>query len=139
MTDKPNNITLQVSDAGARLLAWLPSHAVALFGTATRATLNLAIALIGLYYLLVQGDELGRHLRLILPVSEAVRRAQGAAAGNMVDITTMNDTRVLNNQFVSSHATSASNASERLSKGPRTGPPTGDRSASHRPLSSGST
>jgi hypothetical protein len=37
--------------------------------------------------------------------------AQGAAAGNMVDITTMNDTRVHNNQFVGSNATIGSNIS----------------------------
>lgn len=35
--------------------------------------------------------------------------AQGAAAGNMVDITTMNDTRVFNNQFVDAKATIGSN------------------------------
>ena len=37
--------------------------------------------------------------------------AQGAAAGNMVDVTTMNDTRVLNNQYVGSQATIGSNIS----------------------------
>lgn len=35
--------------------------------------------------------------------------AQGTAAGNMVDITTMNDTRVLNNQVVGPQATIGSN------------------------------
>lgn len=35
--------------------------------------------------------------------------AQGSAAGNMLDVTTMNDTRVTNNQFVGSSATIGSN------------------------------
>jgi len=44
---------------------------VALFGSATRATLNLAVALLGLYYLLVAGDSFGLRLRRLLPVSGA--------------------------------------------------------------------
>ena len=45
---------------------------MALFGSATRATLNLAIALLGLYYLLVTPEGLGRRVRRLLPVSDAV-------------------------------------------------------------------
>lgn len=62
----------QLSSGGAQLVSWLSGQAVALFGSATRATLNLCIALLGLYYLLVGGDGFVARLRRLLPVSDAV-------------------------------------------------------------------
>ncbi|MHB0949532.1 MAG: AI-2E family transporter, partial [Gemmatimonadaceae bacterium] len=49
------DVARQVENAGATLLSWLSGRALALFGSATRATLNLCIALFGLYYLLLDG------------------------------------------------------------------------------------
>ncbi|MFL5384465.1 MAG: AI-2E family transporter [Longimicrobiaceae bacterium] len=62
----------QLSSTGATLLSWVSGQAVALFGSATRATLNLAIALLGLYYLLVAGDSFQTRLRRLLPISGAL-------------------------------------------------------------------
>lgn len=62
----------QVARAGAQLVSWLSGQAVALFGSATRATLNLAIALLGLYYVLVADTGFGSRVRRLLPVSDAV-------------------------------------------------------------------
>lgn len=60
----------QAGRAGAQVVAWLSGQAVALFGSATRATLNLAVALLGLYYVLVAEDGVGRRVRRLLPVSD---------------------------------------------------------------------
>jgi predicted PurR-regulated permease PerM len=62
------DVGAQLSSAGAALVSWGSGQAVALFGSATRATLNLAIALLGLYYLLVAGDALWRRARALLPL-----------------------------------------------------------------------
>lgn len=62
----------QLSSAGAQLVSWVSGQAVALFGSATRAALNLCIALLGLYYLLVAGDGFAARLRRLLPVSDAI-------------------------------------------------------------------
>jgi predicted PurR-regulated permease PerM len=66
------DLRAQLSSVGSAAVSWISGQAMALFGSATRATLNLAIALLGLYYLLVSGDELGRHVRRLLPVSDAL-------------------------------------------------------------------
>ena len=62
----------QLSSTGAALLSWVSGQAVALFGSATQATLNLFVALLGLYYLLVAGDDVGTRLRRLLPISGAL-------------------------------------------------------------------
>jgi len=62
----------QLSSAGAQLVSWVSGQAVTLYGSATRATLNLCIALLGLYYLLVAGDGFAARLRRLLPVSDAM-------------------------------------------------------------------
>lgn len=61
----------EVATAGAGLLSWLSGRALVLFGSATRATLNLMIALFGLYYLLLDGGALWRRVAPLLPVSPA--------------------------------------------------------------------
>jgi len=66
------DVEQQLSRAGAELVSWLSGQAVALFGSATRATLNLVIALLGMYYLLVAGEGFGARIRRRLPVSDAV-------------------------------------------------------------------
>jgi predicted PurR-regulated permease PerM len=62
----------EVASAGAGLLSWLSGRALALFGSATRATLNLMVALFGLYYLLLDAGALWRRVTRLLPVSEPV-------------------------------------------------------------------
>jgi len=62
----------QLSSGAAQLVSWVSGQAVALFGSATRAVLNLCIALLGLYYLLVAGDGFAARLRRLLPVSDAI-------------------------------------------------------------------
>jgi len=62
----------QLSSGGAQLVSWLSGQAVGLFGSATRATLNLCVALLGLYYLLVAGDAFAVLARRAIPVSDAV-------------------------------------------------------------------
>jgi predicted PurR-regulated permease PerM len=62
----------QLLAAGAQLVSRVSGHAVALAGSATRAILNLCIALLGLYYLLVAGDGVAARLRRVLPVPDAM-------------------------------------------------------------------
>ena len=66
------DVKAQLSSAGAQLVSWLSGQAMALFGSATRATVNLAIALLGLYYLLVGGEGFVMRIRRLLPVSDAI-------------------------------------------------------------------
>jgi len=72
--------TLRVADldVGAYLarmgddaLAWLSPRAFALFGSAVQATLNIFIALFGLYFMLVGGPDMWLRLRDYLPFSSA--------------------------------------------------------------------
>jgi len=62
----------QLSSGAAQFVSWISGQAVALFGSATRAALNLCIALLGLYYLLVAGDGFAARLRRLLPVPDAI-------------------------------------------------------------------
>ncbi|HET7233698.1 MAG TPA: AI-2E family transporter [Longimicrobium sp.] len=66
------NLGEQLSGVGAQVVSRLSGQAVSLFGSATRATLNLCVALLGLYYLLVAGDGLGRRIRRLVPVPDAI-------------------------------------------------------------------
>lgn len=67
-------------EAVARLTQWAPS----LFGGLTRATLNLLLALVGLYYLLLSGNLLWAQLRPLIPFS---RRAADVLAERFVSVT----------------------------------------------------
>jgi predicted PurR-regulated permease PerM len=51
------------------LLSWGSQQAIALFGGVTRGTLNLFIAFVGLYYLLISGDDIWRRVSRLLPFS----------------------------------------------------------------------
>ena len=68
------DLARQVEGVWSALLAWLSGQALALFGSATRATLNLAIALFGLYYLLLDGLPLGRRAAALLGIQPALAR-----------------------------------------------------------------
>lgn len=63
------DIGAQLATIGQRLVSWLGSSAFALVGTATRATLNLAIAFFGLYYLLLRGGAAWDGIRPYIPFS----------------------------------------------------------------------
>ncbi|MHB0948560.1 MAG: AI-2E family transporter, partial [Gemmatimonadaceae bacterium] len=65
------DVARQVENAGATLLSWLSGRALALFGSATRATLNLCIARFGLYYLLLDGARLGARAAALLHLPPA--------------------------------------------------------------------
>lgn len=83
--DRLTNVRIGPLDLGkdfvgfsSTVLTWLSSRAVALFGSITLTTLNLVIALFGLFYVLVDGARLWRQLTRLLPVSERVAAALGA-------------------------------------------------------------
>lgn len=74
----PVDVGAQIEAAGGALLTWASQRALSLFGSATRATLNLMIALFGLYYLLVANDGVWPALKRQLPFSD--RTAEGLRA-----------------------------------------------------------
>ncbi len=61
----------QLAALGGQLLSWASRQAVSVFGSATRGTLNLVIALTGLYYLLLEPDTLWERTKALLPFSDA--------------------------------------------------------------------
>lgn len=71
----PVDVGAQIEAASGALLTWASQRALSLFGSATRATLNLMVALFGLYYLLVASDGLWPALKQHLPFSD--RTAEG--------------------------------------------------------------
>ena len=63
------DVGTQVATVGRQLVAWLGSSAFAVLGTATRATLNLAITFFGLYFLLISGNTVWRAVQPFIPFS----------------------------------------------------------------------
>lgn len=74
----PIDVGKEVVGIGSTVLTWISSRAFALFGSITLTTLNLVIALFGLFYILIDGQRLWRGLMRLLPVSERVAEALGA-------------------------------------------------------------
>lgn len=78
----------QIEAAGGALLTWASQRALSLFGSATRATLNLMVALFGLYYLLVARagvwPAFARHLPFSERTTEALRARFHAVTEAMV-------------------------------------------------------
>ena len=66
----PIDLSAAVANAGSTMLGWLSGRAVALFGGATATILNILIALLGLYYLLIEGGALWRRVTRLLPGGE---------------------------------------------------------------------
>jgi predicted PurR-regulated permease PerM len=60
----------QLEGVGRTLIEWLGANAFGFIGTATRAILNLVIALFGLYFLLLRPDENWESFRPYVPFSE---------------------------------------------------------------------
>lgn len=56
--------------ASADAARWLSAQVLGLFGSATRATLNLVIAFFGLYYMLLSADDVWERVRRYVPFSE---------------------------------------------------------------------
>jgi predicted PurR-regulated permease PerM len=67
----PVNVGAQFERAGAGLVTWASQQAFVLVGSATRALLNLLLALVGLYYLLHSADALWQRVRPLIPFSAA--------------------------------------------------------------------
>lgn len=65
----PFDLGGQLARIGNDVIAWASSRAIALFGGLTRATLNLLLALLGLFYLLRSGNALWETVRPIVPFS----------------------------------------------------------------------
>lgn len=66
------DITKNIENAGASIVAWLSGRAFAIFGSVTATILNVVIALFGLYYLLLGATPLWVRTKRLLPVSDRV-------------------------------------------------------------------
>lgn len=65
----PFDVGAQLARAGNDIAAWVSARALTLFGGITRATLNLLLALLGLYYLLRSEGALWARVRPLIPFS----------------------------------------------------------------------
>jgi len=74
----PFDVGGQLARVGNEMVAWASSRALSLFGGITRATLNLLLALLGLYYLLRSNGALWARVRPIIPFSRQGADALGA-------------------------------------------------------------
>lgn len=73
----PFDIGAQLARAGNDFVAWASPRALSLFGGLTRATLNLLLALVGLFYLLRSGSRAWAAVRPIIPFSREGADALG--------------------------------------------------------------
>jgi predicted PurR-regulated permease PerM len=67
----PFNIGSELARLGQTLVAWLGSNAFGLLGTVTRLSINVLLALFGLYYLLLNPDGIWQAVRPYIPFSPA--------------------------------------------------------------------
>lgn len=65
------SVGAELQRASGAAVAWASRRGLSLFGGLAHAALDLAIALFGLYYLLLSGDRPWRTFRALLPFSEA--------------------------------------------------------------------
>ena len=73
----PVDVGKDIVGISSTVLSWLSGRAFALFGSLTLTTLNLVIALFGLFYILIDGQRLWRRLTRLLPLSEPVTATLG--------------------------------------------------------------
>jgi predicted PurR-regulated permease PerM len=66
------DVTNEVASIATGLLGWLSSRAVTLVGGATSLILNVVLALLGLYYLLLDAAPLWARVKRLLPVTDDV-------------------------------------------------------------------
>ncbi len=64
------DIGAQLASATKTLIAWASGWTIAAAGSVTHATINLLLALVGLYYLLPDGGRLWRSVRAFIPFSQ---------------------------------------------------------------------
>lgn len=67
----PADIGAQLARAAEGMVGWASLSALGIVGSATRALLNVLLAIVGLYYLLRSGGELWLQLRPLIPFSTA--------------------------------------------------------------------
>lgn len=65
----PFDVGAQLARASGTIISWVSGQALGLFGSMTKAVLNLVIALFGLYYLLQHADAVWTRVRGFLPFS----------------------------------------------------------------------
>jgi predicted PurR-regulated permease PerM len=80
----PFDVGAQIGRAGSDFIAWASPRALSLFGGLTRATLNLLLALVGLFYLLRSGNTVWAAVRPIIPFS---RHGADALGERFVSVT----------------------------------------------------
>lgn len=68
----PIDLGPHLAGAGTALVSWISGQTLALFGSATRATLNLIVALFGLYYLLRSDDGAWQQMSRSIPLPPRV-------------------------------------------------------------------
>jgi predicted PurR-regulated permease PerM len=66
----PINVGEQLTRASGTIASWASSKAIGAVGGAARGTLNLVIALLGLYYLLIAADSVWVRVKRYLPFTE---------------------------------------------------------------------
>ena len=66
----PINVGEQLTRASGTIASWVSAKALGAVGGAARGTLNLVIALLGLYYLLIAADEVWVRVKRYLPFTE---------------------------------------------------------------------
>lgn len=66
------DIGARIAETGDVALSWISRHAMSFAGGMVQATINLVIAMFGLYYLLLDGDRLWSRIRGAIPFSPAV-------------------------------------------------------------------
>ena len=66
----PVNVGEQVSRASGGIGAWVSAQVLGAVGGAARGTLNLVIALLGLYYLLIAAEDVWPRVKRFLPFSD---------------------------------------------------------------------
>ncbi|MHB1223427.1 MAG: AI-2E family transporter [Gemmatimonadaceae bacterium] len=83
----PVDVGAQLARAGEAFAAWVSREAFTLVGSATRALLNLLLALVGFYYLLHSADALWVRVRSLLPFSAAGAEVLRARFGVVTEAT----------------------------------------------------
>jgi predicted PurR-regulated permease PerM len=63
------DVGAEMARGGQEAIVWVSRHALSAVGSATRGVLNIVIALFGLYFLLLTGDEAWQWFRQLVPFS----------------------------------------------------------------------
>lgn len=80
----PFDIGALIAQAGSDVVDWAPARALSVFGGLTRATLNLLLALLGMFYLLRSGGTAWSTVRPVIPFS---RQGADELADRFVSVT----------------------------------------------------